>query len=128
MSTPLASFGIYAALVAGLCATMLGLSSMLGQRTRLSRAGAEPYESGIVPASNARHRMSSKFYLMAMFFVIFDLEAAYVFVWAVAAREAGWTGYFEMLVFLALLLLALAWLWARGALDWNHRSPTAVVH
>lgn len=119
MSTPLATLGIYAAMVLGLCATMLGLSAALGGRTRLSRAGAEPYESGIVATGGARYRMSSRFYLMAMFFVIFDLEAAYVFVWAVSAREAGWTGYVEMLVFLALLLLALAWLWKRGALDWN---------
>lgn len=124
MSTPLETFGIYAALVAALCATMLGLSAALGPRTRLTRAGAEPYESGIVATGSARYRMSSKFYLMAMFFVIFDLEAAYVFLWAVSAREAGWAGYFEMLVFLTLLTLALAWLWARGALDWN-RSPAA---
>ncbi|MFC4253018.1 NADH-quinone oxidoreductase subunit A [Sinimarinibacterium flocculans] len=119
MNIDLLPLGFYAALVVGLCALMLGLSAVLGGRTRLTAAGADTYESGIVSTGGARLRLSARFYLMAMFFVIFDLEAAYVFVWAVAAREAGWAGYLELLVFLGLLGLALAWLWRRGALDWN---------
>ncbi|MEQ1438086.1 NADH-quinone oxidoreductase subunit A [Fontimonas sp. SYSU GA230001] len=109
---------LYAVLVLGLCAVMLGLSALLGQRTQLTRAGAEPYESGIVSTGGARYRMSAKFYLVAMFFVIFDLEAVYVLAWGVAVRESGWAGYVEVLVFLVILLAALVYLWRTGALDW----------
>jgi NADH-quinone oxidoreductase subunit A len=65
--------------------------------------------------------MPAKFYLMAVFFVIFDLEAVFVYAWAVSAKEAGWPGYIEMLVFLGILVAALAYLWRLGALDWAPR-------
>ncbi len=113
---------LYAALVVALCAGMLGLAWVLGQRTALSRAGAEPYESGIVSTGGARYRMSAKFYLVAMFFVIFDLEAVYVLAWGVAAREAGWAGYVEIMVFLGILLAALVYLWRTGAFEWAPRT------
>ncbi|MDP9141705.1 MAG: NADH-quinone oxidoreductase subunit A [Pseudomonadota bacterium] len=116
---------LYAALVAGLCVIMLGLSSVLGQRTRLSKSGAEAYESGIISTGGARYRMSAKFYLVAVFFVIFDLEAVYVLAWGVAAREAGWAGYIEVMVFLTLLLVALVYLWRTGALDWAPKAQKA---
>ena len=112
------SLALYIALVIGLCAVMLGLSWVLGERTPYTKATLDPYESGILHVGMARFRMSSKFYLMAMFFVIFDLEAVFVYAWAVAAREAGWAGYIEMLVFLAILVAGLAYLWRIGALDW----------
>ncbi|HUS25512.1 MAG TPA: NADH-quinone oxidoreductase subunit A [Candidatus Binatia bacterium] len=112
------SLALYAAVVFGLCGVMLGLSAVLGEKTRYTRATLEPYESGIVHVGLARFRMSAKFYLVAVFFVIFDLEAVFIYAWAVAAREAGWTGYFEMLLFLALLVAALVYLWRLGALDW----------
>lgn len=114
----LASLVLYIALVIGLCVVMLGLSWVLGERTRYTRATLEPYESGILHVGFARYRFSAKFYLMAMFFVIFDLEAVFVFAWAVSARESGWAGYIEMLVFLAILVIALAYLWRLGALEW----------
>lgn len=114
----LSSLVLYIALVIGLCVVMLGLSWVLGERTRYSRATLDPYESGIVHVGFARYRFSAKFYLMAIFFVIFDLEAVFVFAWAVSAREAGWPGYVEMLVFLSILLAALAYLWRVGALEW----------
>lgn len=117
-SSTLGGLAFYAALVFGLCAVMLGLSALLGERTRLTRGGAEPFESGIVSTGGARYRMSAKFYLVAMFFVIFDLEAVYVLAWGVAVREAGWAGYVEIMVFLAILLVALIYLWKTGALDW----------
>ena len=97
---------------------MIGLSYFLGQRHE-ERATAEPYESGIVPTGDARVRLSAKFYLVAMFFVIFDLESVFVFAWAVSAREVGWTGYLEILVFIFILLAALVYLWRLGALDWG---------
>lgn len=115
----ISSLVLYIALVLGLCVVMLGLSALLGERTRYTKATLEPYESGIVHVGNARFRMPAKFYLMAMFFVIFDLEAVFVYAWAVSAREAGWPGYVEMLVFLGVLVAGLAYLWRIGALDWG---------
>ncbi|SFF57909.1 NADH dehydrogenase subunit A [Fontimonas thermophila] len=117
-SSTLGDLAFYTALVLGLVAVMLGLSALLGPRSRLTRAGAEPYESGIVSTGGARLRLSAKFYLVAMFFVIFDLEAVYVLAWGIAARETGWAGYVEIMVFLAILIAALVYLWRTGALDW----------
>jgi NADH-quinone oxidoreductase subunit A len=118
-SSPLGSLAFYALLVLGLAAVMLWLSWVLGQRTRMDTATAEPFESGIVSTGSARYRISAKFYLVAMMFVIFDLEAVYIFAWAVAARESGWPGYIEMLVFVAILLAGLVYLWRIGALEWG---------
>jgi len=117
----LSSLVLYIALVIGLCVVMLGLSWVLGERTRYTRATLDPYESGILHVGTARYRFSAKYYLVAMFFVIFDLEAVFVFAWAVSARESGWPGYVEMLVFLGILIAALAYLWRLGALDWAPR-------
>jgi NADH-quinone oxidoreductase subunit A len=111
--------GFYCALVIGLCVVMLGLSWVLGQRTVRTKATDEPFESGIVAVGNARFRMSAKFYLVAMFFVIFDLEAVYIFAWAVAAREVGWAGYIEIMIFIGILVAALVYLWKIGALEWG---------
>jgi NADH-quinone oxidoreductase subunit A len=101
-----------------LVVAMIGLSAVLGQRHG-TRATRVPFESGIVPVGNARVRFPAQFYLIAMFFVVFDLEAVFVYAWAVAAREVGWAGYIEILVFIAILVAALAYLWRVGALDWT---------
>ncbi len=112
--------------VLGLAVFMLGLSALLGERHRES-ATAEPYESGIVSTGSARMRFHAKFYLMAMFFVVFDLEAVFLYAYAVSFREAGWLGYGEMLVFVGVLALALFYLWRTGALEWGtpKQKPTA---
>jgi NADH-quinone oxidoreductase subunit A len=112
------ALGVYVALVLGLVTAMLGLSFVLGQRHH-DRSTDSPYESGIVSEGSARVRLSAKFYLVAMFFVIFDLEAIFIFAWAVAVRETGWTGYFEVFIFITVLLVALAYLWRVGALEWS---------
>lgn len=109
---------VYFALVILTAAGMLGASYVLGQRHH-DHATGTPYESGIAPAGSARVRVSAKFYLIAMFFVIFDIEAVFVFTWAVVAREAGWTGFWEILIFIAILVAALVYLWRIGALDWE---------
>ena len=109
---------IYLALVLVVVLGMLGLSHFLGQRHR-ERATGEPYESGIPPTGSARLRFDVRFYLVAMFFVIFDLEVVFLVAWAVAVRELGWSGYIEALVFIAVLGVALAYLWRIGALDWG---------
>lgn len=102
-------------------AGMLLLSWLLGARTR-GHATDQPFESGIAVTGDARLRVSARFYLVAVFFVIFDLEAVYLYAWAVAARESGWAGYGEALLFMGILGAALLYLWRVGALDW---SPTA---
>jgi len=110
--------GIYVTLVIGLVGSMLGLSYMLGQRHH-EHSTDSPYESGIVSEGSARVRLSAKFYLVAMFFVIFDLEAVFIFAWAVAVRETGWTGYAVASGFILILLVSLGYLWRVGALEWG---------
>lgn len=110
-------FITYFVIICILVAAMLSLSYLLGQRHN-DRATGAPYEGGIVSEGSAHVRLSAKFYLTAMFFVIFDLEAVFLFAWAVAGRELGWTGYWEVLVFTGILILTLVYLWRLGALDW----------
>ena len=109
---------VYCGLVIALVASMLVLSYLLGQR-HTDRATGEPYESGIVSTGSARLRLSAEFYLVAMFFVIFDLEAVFIFAWAIAFREVGWAGYTEILIFIVILIAALIYLWRQGTLDWG---------
>jgi NADH-quinone oxidoreductase subunit A len=109
---------IYFGLVVMLTLGMLVLSHFLGERHH-DRFKCETYESGIAPTGSGRSRFSVKYYLVAMVFVIFDLEAVFIFAWAVAARDLGWAGYAEILVFIGVLLAALIYLWKRGALDWS---------
>ncbi|MDE1905168.1 MAG: NADH-quinone oxidoreductase subunit A [Rhodospirillales bacterium] len=111
---------VYALAVIGLVAGMIGASFFLGQR-HLKRATREPFESGIVPVGYARFRLPVQFFLVAMFFVIFDLEAAFLYAWATAVRETGWSGYAVILVFILALLAALVYLWRARALDWGPR-------
>lgn len=109
---------VYAGAAVAVAAGMIALSWLLGSR-RLDHAASGAYESGILPTGSARLRISAKYYLIAMFFVIFDLETAFVFAWAAAFREVGWAGYVGMLVFFATLVGALVYLWREGALDWG---------
>ena len=117
-STVLWPFIVYFIAVAALVTAMIAVSHVLGQRHR-ERATGEPYESGIASTGSAHVRFDVRFYLVAMFFVIFDLEAIFIFAWAVAARELGWAGYFEILVFIGVLAAALIYLWRLGALEWG---------
>ena len=112
---------VYFFLVIGLLVFMVAFSYILGQRHR-ERATGVPYESGVASTGTARIRFDIKFYLVAMFFVIFDVEAVFIFAWAIALREAGWTGYVEILIFIGVLLAALVYLWRLGGLDWGPRG------
>jgi NADH-quinone oxidoreductase subunit A len=109
---------VYFVSVLLLVAGMVGVSYVLGERHREPATG-EPYESGIVSTGSAHLRISVKFYLVAVFFVVFDLEAVFVFAWAVALREVGWSGYLEALIFILVLAATLVYLWREGALDWG---------
>ena len=117
---PLAAYFL---LVIVLVAGILALSYVIGERHTASAAD-EPFESGIVTVGRARVRLSAKFYLIAMFFVIFDVEAVFLFAWAIAFRELGWAGYIEAIIFIGVLGAALAYLWRLGALDWTPNVRT----
>ncbi len=120
-STEIWPLAVYTLMVILLVITMLVLSWLLGQRRR-EDATNEPFESGIVSVGNSQIRISVEFYLVAIFFVIFDLETVFIFAWAVAFFELGWQGYFSMLVFIAVLTLALIYEWRCGGLDWGNKE------
>ena len=122
LSVHLWPLGIYFLAVLLLVIIMLVLSHFLGQRHR-ERSTDEPYESGILATGQARLRLDVKFYLIAMLFVIFDLEAVFIFAWSVSLRELGWSGYIEMLIFIAVLFAALFYLWRLRTLDWGPSKP-----
>ena len=113
---------VYAAVTVLIIAAMIGVSFVLGQRHR-ERATGEPYESGVVSTGGAQGRFDIKFYLVAVVFLVFDLEAAFLYAWAVALRETGWPGYAEALVFIGVLAAALVYLWRLGVLDWGKQKP-----
>ena len=115
---------VYFVLVLLLVSGMLLVSYVLGQRHQ-DRATGLPYEAGIASEGSARVRQSARFYMIAMFFVVFDLEAVFLFSWAVAARELGWTGYWEAAIFTVILLAALLYLAKVGALNWSERKTTS---
>jgi NADH-quinone oxidoreductase subunit A len=114
-------FAVFLLGVFALIAFMLGVSSLLGSRA-WGRSKNDPFESGMLPTGSARLRLSAKFYLVAMLFVIFDVEALFLFAWAVSVRESGWAGLVEATVFIAILLAGLVYLWRIGALDWAPES------
>ena len=110
-------FAIFLLGVFALIGFMLGVSSLLGSKA-WGRSKNEPFESGMLPTGTARLRFSAKFYLVAMLFVILDVEALFLFAWAVSVRESGWAGLIEATLFIAILLAGLVYLWRIGALDW----------
>ena len=115
---PFIVFAIISVLLVG---SMILLSHFLGERHN-EKTTDDPYESGIIPTGNARLRFSSHFYLIAMFFVIFDLEAAFIMAWAVSFRELGIPGYMGMLVFVGILMVVLVYELRIGALDFGPQS------
>jgi NADH-quinone oxidoreductase subunit A len=96
---------------------MIGLSAILGQRLRDS-VKSSAYESGMKPVGNARERFSVKFYLVAMVFIVFDIEAIFLYPWAVVYRRLGLFGFFEMLLFIVLVLAGYFYIWKKGVLNW----------
>ena len=102
----------------GLVVTLVALSFVLGP-SRPSKRKMAPYESGIIPDTPAHRRLSVRFYLTAMLFIIFDVEAIFFYPWAVLLRQLKWFGLIEMLVFMGILLVALAHIWRKGGLDWE---------
>ena len=118
IATPEWPFLVYGGFVLLLLTIILTLSYFLGQR-HSERATGQPYESGILETGTARLRFSAQFYLMAMMFVIFDIEVVFIVLWAVAFNELGWAGYIAISVFIGLLIAVLIYEWSIGALDFG---------
>jgi NADH-quinone oxidoreductase subunit A len=94
------------------------ITSSLAQAEKYNKVKLEPYECGIEPQTDARDRYSVRYYLVAMLFVIFDVETVFMFPWAVIMGKLAWFGLIEMLVFLAILVAGYAYAWRKGALEW----------
>jgi len=107
------------ALIAMAVATgMIGISYILGHKLR-NRVKDLPYECGITPTGDARQRFSVKFYLVGMLFILFDIEAIFLYPWAVVYRELKLFAFFEMAIFIVLVLAGFFYIWKKGALDWS---------
>jgi NADH-quinone oxidoreductase subunit A len=109
---------IFVLIVLALLGALVTLSFVLGP-SKPYKAKLAPYESGIIPDSPAHRRMSVRFYLTAMLFIIFDVEAVFFYPWAVLLRQLKWFGLIEMGVFMGILLVALAHIWRKGGLEWD---------
>ena len=109
---------IYALLIVVVVGALITLSYVLGP-SKPYKSKLQPYESGIVPEQPARRRMSVRFYLTAMLFIIFDVEPVFFYPWAVTLHQLRWYGVIEMFVFMLILLVALAHIWRKGGLDWE---------
>ena len=97
---------------------MILLSSLVGKR-RPSRVKNQPYECGMTPTGDARGRFSVKFYLVAMLFILFDVEAVFLYPWAVIYHDLKMFGFYEMLVYIGIVLVGFFYIWKKGVLDWN---------
>ncbi|MDR7521989.1 MAG: NADH-quinone oxidoreductase subunit A [Armatimonadota bacterium] len=109
---------IHFVLVVGLTVTLLGAHALLGGSRPLPPK-QEPYESGVWSVGSARERVPIRYYLIAMLFILFDLEVVFLFPWAVVFRQLGAYGLGAMLVFLGVLGIGLIYAWKRGALEWQ---------
>src|SRR5712671_2176743 len=103
----------------GFGGVMVGLSLLLGP-SKPSPEKSAPYECGMPPVGDARDRQSVKFYLVAMIFLLFDIEVAFLYPWAMALRQLGWPGLVQVVLFMTLMLAGYVYVWRKGALDWGH--------
>ena len=106
-------------LAAGIAGLILALNALLGPKHPVSAAKAEPFECGVEPFPVATGHLSVKFYLVAMLFILFDVEIVWFFPWAVILRELRWTGILEMFSFVLVLALGFLYAWKKGALEWE---------
>jgi NADH-quinone oxidoreductase subunit A len=118
----LVQFVIAMAIAAGL----IGVSFLLGKKVK-DKVKESPYECGIVPTGSARERFSVKFYLVAIVFILFDIEAVFLYPWAVVYRQLKMFAFVEMLLFIVLILSGFFYIWKKGALDWSAEQYTRPV-
>jgi NADH-quinone oxidoreductase subunit A len=112
------ALGAFAFMILVLVIALLLISSWLGER-KPNPEKARPYECGIIPTGTAWSRYPVTFYLIATFFLIFDVEAAYIFSWAIAFDQLGWPGWLQISFFIAILLMSLFYIWRKGGLEWG---------
>ena len=115
---------LQAMFAAGLAIGMVVLSTLVGKH-RFSRVKMQPYECGMNPTGDARERFSVKFYLVAMLFILFDVEAVFLFPWAIIFKDLKMFGFWEMLVYIGIVLVGFFYIWKKGVLDWGQslRAP-----
>ena len=114
------SLFVYTLMVFVLTGVVLFLCSWLGEKKK-NPEKERPYECGIIPTGSAWFRYPVPFYLVAAFFLIFDVEAAFIFAWAIAFQELGWAGWFRIAFFIMVLFVGLFYVWKKGGLDWKTR-------
>ena len=131
--TPLSSWepgilalGIFVFMSVVLVAILLFVSSWIGEK-KPSPEKLRPYECGIIPTGTARSRYPVAFYLIATFFLIFDVETAYIFSWAIAFDRLGWSGWLQICFFIFILFVTLLYLWKKGGLEWGPTAPKSPV-
>ena len=112
------SLVIFGILILALIALLLLIASWLGEK-KPSVEKLRAYESGVIPTGNARLRYPVPFYLVAIFFLLFDVEGAYIFSWAIAWEKLGWSGWLQISFFIAVLILGLVYVWVKGGLEWG---------
>jgi NADH-quinone oxidoreductase subunit A len=105
-------------IAAALAGAIVTLSWLIGQH-KPNRAKMSPYECGVQPIGDARGRFSVKFYLVGMLFILFDVEAVFLYPWAVILRELKMFGFWEMMVYIGIVLVGLFYVWKKGVLDWG---------
>lgn len=108
-------------IAAAVGAGLVGAAVLLGKRVK-NKVKDTPYECGITPLGNAKERFSVKFYLVAMLFILFDIEAIFLYPWAVVYRELKMFAFVEMLLFIVLVLAGFFYIWKKGVLDWAQES------
>jgi NADH-quinone oxidoreductase subunit A len=116
------SLVVYLILALAFIGSQLLIASWLGEKKK-NIEKLRAYESGIIPTGTARLRYPVPFYLVAIFFLIFDVEAAFIFSWAIAYRELGWPGWLQISFFIAVLLIGLGYIWKKGGLNWGPGYP-----
>ena len=109
---------IYMVIAVGLVGLIVLMSEFLGTK-RHTPLKDLPYECGMEPIGDARHRYAVRFYVIAMFFIVFDIEAIFFYPWGVVFKPLGWFGFVEMFVFVAILVVGLIYVWGKGALEWE---------
>jgi NADH-quinone oxidoreductase subunit A len=117
---------IQAVLAMAVAAALVGMAVLVGKRLK-NKVKEMPYECGITPVGSARERFSVKFYLVAMLFILFDIEAIFLYPWAVVFRELKMFAFVEMTIFIALVLCGLFFVWKKGVLNWSPEYEKAVA-
>jgi NADH-quinone oxidoreductase subunit A len=112
---------IHVIVVGCLAVAIVILSWFIGQH-KFNKVKMSPYECGMTPVGDARHRFSVKFYLVAMLFILFDVEAIFLYPWAIILKELKMFGFWEMLVYIGIVLAGYWYIWKKGVIDWNKQG------